>query len=165
MGIPTSISDATRKRLCIQGFGSYSGEQLAAFRFGIRLPYLVCGIIAVIALAFVSIPLLAILLVIALFGVILPNHPLDYLYNYGIRQLSGRPKLPRRSAQIRFACGLASFWLVVTIILFSQGLIVPGIIWGALLVVSATLVGTTDICVPSMMYNLITNRRIYPKGS
>ena len=165
MGVPICVSDVTRKRLCIQGFGSYSAEQLAAFRFGIRLPYLLCAIIALLGIVFVSIPLLTAIMVIAFFGIILPYHRFDYLYNFGIRQLIGRPKLPPRTPQVRFACVVATFWLAVTIFFLSQGFAVAGIVWGSVLVGLAALVGSTDVCVPSMVYNLITNGKIYPKGS
>jgi hypothetical protein len=124
----------------------------------------VCAAIAIIALALVSVPLLAALMIIAFFGIVLPNHPFDYLYNYGLRQMLGRPKLPPRSAQVKFACGVATFWLALTIFLLRQGLTTLGIVWGAVLVGIAVLVGTTDICIPSMIYNLLTNGRIYPKG-
>ena len=164
MKVPTQVSPTTQRRLCIQGFGSCSGAQLAAYRFGIRLPYLVCAFIALIGVIFASVPILSVLLFIALLGVLLPNHPFDYVYNYGIRQMMGRPKLPRRTPQVRFACGVATFWLIVTILLFRAGWITAGTIWGLIMVAIATLVGSTDICIPSMVYNLITNRRILPKG-
>jgi hypothetical protein len=163
MKTPVNISATTYKRLCIQGYGKYSQADLAALRFGIRLPYALCVVITAVGLLLVNIPILASLMFIAFLGVILPNHPIDYVYNFGLRQLLSRPQLPPRTAQIKFACGLATFWLAVTIILFWCRLILPGIAWGSVLIAIAGLVSTSDICIPSMIYNRLTEQNIMDK--
>ena len=157
-----SISNRTVCRLQIQGFSGSTPQQLAEYRFGIRFAYLACGTIAILGLAFVNIPTLAFLAVVALLGVLLPNHPFDYIYNYGIRHIAKRPPIPNRTAQIKFACAVATVWLVVTVILFNFHYVFFGRLWGSLLVASALLVGSTDICIPSMIYNLTTKRKINP---
>lgn len=90
---------------------------------------------------------------IALAGAFLPNHPFDYLYNYGVRQLLSKPKLPPRTNQVRFACGIAAAWLPLTIYLLYNGYHIAGYIFGGSLFAVGALVTTTDICIPSMIYN------------
>jgi hypothetical protein len=88
-------------------------------------------------------------------GAFPPHHPFDYLYNYGVRHLLAKPKLPPRTKQGRFACGIASGWLVIVIYLLSNNQVVLGNIFGATLIAVGTLVTTTDICIPSIIYNAL----------
>lgn len=155
-----NISGITYRRLCIQGYSNFSKIELAALHFGIRLPYIVCTVISVIGVYLANIPILSAVMVTALLGVILPNHPIDYVYNYGLRQLLSLPKLPPRTAQIKFACGLATVWLCITILLYWYGLHIFAIVWGSVLIIIAGLVSTADICVPSMIYNRLTGQKI-----
>ena len=158
-----NISPKTIWRLQVQGFADYTEEQMAKHRFGIRFPYLLCAAIMALGVAFVHIPTLIFLAIAAFFSILLPYHSFDYLYNYGVRYLVKRPFLPpRRSPQIKFACSVATVWIIVTIYLFSIESILAGQILGGSLVAIALLVGLTDICIPSMFYNLITKRKINP---
>lgn len=85
-------------------------------------------------------------------------HPFDLLYNYGIRHLRKTGPLPKRTAQSRFACGIATVWLVATAIAFQSGALLLGYILGAALTTVGMLVGTTDICIPSIIYNALFGR-------
>jgi hypothetical protein len=102
--------------------------------------------------------ILTIIMTIAFFGVLLPYHPFDYLYNYGIRHIINKPPIPPRTNQVKFACGIASVWLFGIILLFHYGLYIEGYIAGAIIATIATLVATTDICIPSMIYNALFRR-------
>jgi len=93
--------------------------------------------------------------VVAFLGVILPYHPFDYIYNHLLRGMLGKPKLPPRSKQLKFACVVATLWLIVTTYLFYAGLATAGYVVGGLLVSVAFIVSTTDFCIPSMIYNFI----------
>lgn len=64
--------------------------------------------------------------IIALWGSFPPYHPFDYLYNYLIRHLLNKPKIPPRTNQGRFACGIATAWLSGTIYLFFMLDLMPG---------------------------------------
>lgn len=104
---------------------------------------------------FQSISILAIAAIIAFAGAFPPYHPFDYLYNYGVRHLLGKPKIPPRTKQGRFACGIASVWLATTIYLFYNDYAVAGNILAITLFSVGALVSTTDICIPSIIYNSI----------
>jgi hypothetical protein len=149
------ISPTCRKRLHVQGYENFSDKELNDYKFGIRFAYACCITLVAFGLFFQSIPILAIAPVIAFVGAFPPYHPFDYLYNYGVRHLLGKPKLPPRTNQGRFACGIASVWLSITIYLLYTNYIVFGNILGIALLAVGTLVVTTDICIPSIIYNSI----------
>ena len=141
------------KRLKIQGYCNMTDTRLSELAFGNRFAYILCSGVVGVGVFTAHIPILGTMMVVALFGVLLPNHPFDYIYNYGIRDLMGKPKLPRRSKQIKFACIVATIWLAITIGLFHIGFVTGGYIVGGVLFSLTFIVSTTDICVPSLIYN------------
>ena len=149
----TEISEARKARLEAQGFTGYSRVQLNNIKWGVRLAYISCVSIVIAGLIGPSIEILAIALTFAFFGTVLPNHPFDYAYNYGVRYLIQKPMLPVRPNQSRFACALATLCLAVVIFAFSRDMMVLGYVIGLMLVSMALLVSITDFCVPSLLYN------------
>ncbi|MDH5805813.1 MAG: DUF4395 domain-containing protein [Gemmatimonadota bacterium] len=93
--------------------------------------------------------------VTAFLGVFLPNHPFDYIYNFGVRRLTGTDPLPRNSAQRKFACGMATVWLAGAGLAFYGGAMVTGFLLGGSLAAVAGLVSATNICIPSLIYNAL----------
>ena len=100
------------------------------------------------------------MMVVSILGVILPNHPFDYIYNILLSGPLNKPKLPRRSRQLRFACVVATIWLATTIYLFYTGLAIAGYVSGGILFSVALLVSTTDVCIPSLIYNFVTRYEV-----
>jgi hypothetical protein len=147
------ISPTCRKRLHVQGYENFSDKELNDYKFGIRFAYACCITLVAFGLFFQSMPIVAIAAIIAFAGAFPPYHPFDYLYNYGVRHLLGKPKLPARTNQGRFACGIASVWLSITIYLLYNNYIVSGNVLAIALLAVGTLVVTTDICIPSIIYN------------
>jgi hypothetical protein len=145
-------SEWRRRLLNIQGFERVDDETLARTDFWLRLAPAMCGVIAAAGTALASPAVLWSLALIAAAGAALPFHPFDLLYNLGVRQLTGGPKLPANHAPRRFACGVGSAWLVVTGALFASDSDAAGYVLGISLVVVATLVATTHICIPSIMF-------------
>lgn len=152
------ISSTCRKRLHIQGYDNFSDKELNDYKYGIRFAYVGCVTLVAFGIYFQSIPILAITAVIAFAGAFPPYHPFDYLYNFGVRHLLTKPKMPPRTNQARFACGMASIWLVITIYLLYNNFTVLGNILAIALFAIGALVATTDICIPSMIYNSIFKR-------
>ena len=58
---------------------------------------------------------------------------------------------------------MATIWLATTIYLFSQGWAFAATVTGAVLLVPAALVAFTDVCLPSMLYNMLFLGRLNPK--
>jgi len=149
-----------RKRFETQGYHGFTDAELNDYKIGIRFAYYGCASLVVIGLLFTNLQILTVAMVVAFFGMLPPYHPLDYFYNYVIRHFINKPKTPQRSNQGRFACGIATVWLAGVIYLFYIGLSTLGYIAGFILVSVATLVSTTDICIPSMIYNFLFKVKI-----
>jgi len=82
-----------------------SGRKSA--QYGIRFSYPLY--ISVVALGiFLANPyILSITALIALFGVILPMHPFDYIYNYGVTKLIGTEQIPGRGSESQVSSSVA----------------------------------------------------------
>ena len=151
----TTLPAHTRRRLNVQGLSDVSDEELAPVAGWLRKAFLGCAVLAAVGTALASPTTLWILTPIAALGALSPVHPFDLIYNHGIRHLRKTDKLPRRRAPTRFACGVGTVWLVATALAFQSGLLIQGYILGGALTAVAGLVGTTDICIPSMIYNAV----------
>lgn len=147
------ISTSRIQRIRAQGYCTQTDAQLSSLSVGNRFAYQVCGSIVAIGVATANVPTLAVMSVVAFGGVVLPYHPFDYVYNGLVSDLIQRPKIPPRSKQLKFACSIATLWLMGTIALFHFQMTVVGYVFGGLLVVVAFLVAIFDFCIPSLIYN------------
>lgn len=152
---PQNISPVCRKRLLVQGYAGYSDKELNDFKYGIRFAYALCATLLAIGLFFNYLMLLQFIAIVAFVGMFPPYHPFDYIYNYAVRHLINKPKIPPRTNQGRFACGMAFVWLTITIYLLSNNYIILGNIFGGIMLAIASLVSLFDICIPSMIYNAL----------
>jgi hypothetical protein len=150
-----ALSRTTRARLDIQGLGDISDEVLASIVPWQRMAYFLCALLAGVGTVLASPTILFSLTVVSAPAALLPFHPFDLIYNHGVRHLRNTGPLPKRRAQGRFACGIATLWLVATGIAFGAGQNVLGYLLGGSLTAVGLLVGTTDICIPSMIYNAL----------
>ena len=155
----TNLSAFRIKNIREQGYTNQSNQEVTDLAIGNRFAYQLCTSILLFAVIFSNIPLLTAMLSVAFLSVILPNHAFDYIYNYVIRHWLKLPKLPSRSKQLKFACSLATTWIATTIYFFYQNLFMAGYIAGGSLLSVAILVSTTDICIPSIIYNKLFNQK------
>lgn len=154
-----SISETRCKRLRAQGLPQgLSDAELGELAIGNRFAYQLCTVLFSAGLVLTSIPVLVIAAGIAFLAVVLPYHPFDYLYNHGLRHWLDKPKLPKRPAQSKFACGVAGVWLSGISYLFHLSLFTWGYIAGVVLFVVALLVSTIDFCIPSLVCNTLFRR-------
>ena len=154
------LSDERIYRIRQQGYFNQSKKEITDLATGNRFAYQVCVTILFLGMVTADIHVLAFMNVIAFLGIVLPNHPFDYIYNHLLSKRLGKPKLPPRSRQLKFACGMATAGIAATIYLFSNEMMVAGYINGFSLVLVAGLVSTIDLCIPSVIYNfLFLNRQ------
>lgn len=154
------ITQQRLKRLKVQGYCNRTDSEISEFSFGNRFAYIICTTIMLIGLITTNTTILLTLMMIAFFGIILPNHPFDYIYNFILAGRMNKPKLPPRSKQLKFACTIATIGLGVTVYLFFSGFLTAGYILGVTLLFVASLVSITDICIPSIIYNFIIKVKI-----
>ena len=157
------ITSFCRTNLEIQGNLGLSDEELIKHRAGFRFAYQLCFAITLLGTVFQSIPVLAVGATAAFFAIFPPNHPFDYLYNLTVGRLMNRPKLPPRTNQGRFACAIATVCLAMTIYFFATGRAAAGTAMGVALLIPAGLVGFFDVCLPSMLFNVIVYRQLRPR--
>ena len=150
-----TLAPRTRRRLDIQGFDSVDEQVLAPVAPWLRLAFGLCALLGGVGTALASPTILLVLAPFAALAAASPVHPFDLIYNYGIRRFTGTGPLPRRGAPSRFGCGMGAVVLVVTAWAFSAGHAAVGYALGGVVTFAAFLVGTTDICIPSMIYRAI----------
>ncbi len=153
------LSATLRQRLDIQGYGCETDEMLARTQLWLRFSPGLCATIAAIGTALASPEILWGLMVFAVLGAVLTFHPFDLIYNHGIRRLTQTPEMPRNGAPRRFACAMASAWLLAAGALFQTGYDAAGYVLGGALVATAGLITTTHICIPSIVYGVLFGRR------
>ena len=149
------LSKSRINRIREQGYTIQTNAEIIELAFGNRFAYKVCVSLLIIGVSFANIPLLSAMMLIAFLGVVLPNHPFDYIYNLTLHKKMNKPALPPRSRQLKFACTIATLFIGITIYSFYSGLDVLGYITGGSLIGVALLVSTIDLCIPSKIYNAL----------
>ena len=91
------LSPFTRRMLDIQGYENVCDEDFGDIAPWMKMAIFACATLVAIAMAIGSIPMLWVIVAVAAVAGISPVHPLDLIYNYGIRYITGTGKLLRRS--------------------------------------------------------------------
>lgn len=154
------ISAWSRRCLTMQGYGSLSDEERGSLWLGLRFSPALCFAGIALGTAIASPVLLLAMAVTALVGGFLaPKHPFDYLYDLAVRPLRGGPSVPASPPPRRFACQLATPWIVAIAVAFLVGS--PALAWALAvpLLLAAAVVATTNWCLPSLTYALLHRQR------
>ncbi len=154
-----SVNSAVRCRLEAQGFRGLDDATLGELAPWLRWSPVFCTLFMIVGVVAQSPTVLWALAVAAFLGALLPFHPFDLLYNYGARFLTGTRPLPHHGPQRRFACGVATVWLIVTGWAFHAGEATLGFALGVPLILVAALVSVTHFCIPSLIYNTLFGKR------
>ena len=147
----STVTFTVRERIQAQGFCGLDDATYTRINYPLRLSPAICMIWAAAGTALASPTMLWALAPFALLGAILPGHPFDALYNYGLRHLSGAPALPRYGTRRRFGCTSATTMLIAAGWSFHAAHLVAGYIIGGLLVTAAFVNVTTGFCIPSFI--------------
>lgn len=140
-----------------QGFTGLSVPDTLEMAKGIRLTAVWFVIILLTGLVLSNIWVLMGLMFLSLIGVFLPNHPLDYLYNYGFAKWLIASPIPRRTIQGKFANMATSLLLLLIIFcLYCQVYSITYFISFLLLTHQVALI-TNDFCFFSESYNLLVD--------
>ena len=150
-----ALSPVRINRLRAQGYERLTDEEISALAFGNRLPYQMCTALLVVGVSTANIPILFMVFSLAFLGLSLFYHPFDYFYNYLLAPMMKKPKLPKRSMQLKFSCLLVVFCLAVTIFLFSIDLNFAAYLSGIVVIAAAFTASVTDYCISSVIYNAI----------
>jgi hypothetical protein len=145
-------------RLDAQGYVNVDRATMREVEPWLRWSPLFCATVMAIGTVLASLWVLWGLVPFAALGAIFPRHPFDLIYNYGVRHLTRTQPLPPHGAPRRFACALASVWLIATGAAFAADLDLLGYALGGSLTIVAATVATTHFCIPSLVYALLFGR-------
>lgn len=145
-----------RKNLEMQGFLGLDDSSVVALEPWLRLSPAICMTIVAIGTFTGSEWIIFALVPFAIGGVVLHSHPFDVLYDFGVRRLTGGPKIPRYGAPRRFACGLASMWLIATGSAFHAGWTITGTLLGGVMATIMSVQVLTGFCSPSWVFRKVT---------
>jgi hypothetical protein len=151
----SQVSATIRERIQAQGFCGLDDETYSRINYPLRLSPAICMIWAAVGTALASPLILWLLVPFAALGAMLPGHPFDLIYNYGLRYITNGPRLPRYPVRRHFACLMATVMLIVTAAGFQAGMPMLGYIVGWSLVAAAFVNVSTGFCVPSFVYRLV----------
>jgi len=142
-----------QKSLFQQGYQSYTPAELKQLEWGLRFTPGICSLIALYGLIF-QLPI--VLFAVAALGLIaffLPkSHPMDLLYNHGVRHLFNSVALPPNPFQRRLACMSAGIMNIIAASLFLFELPIAAYIVGGMLLTLQAIVIFTHFCTLSWMY-------------
>lgn len=153
-----SVVGTVRERIQAQGFCGFDDEVYRQLNYPLRMSPAICMLWAAVGTALASPLVLWALVPFAALGFILPGHPFDLLYNFGLRHFTGSPPIPRYPIRRRFACFMATAMLVATALCFQFGYDLAGYIVGWSLVAAAFVNVSTGFCVPSFIFRLAAGK-------
>jgi hypothetical protein len=155
-----SISGWSRSCLTMQGYGRLGDAERRQLWLGLRFSPMLCfaGIALGVALAS-PVLLLAMAATAFVGGFLAPKHPFDYLYDAALRPFLGGPIVPVSPPPRRFACQLATPWIVAIAGAFLAGATTVAWVLAAPLLVVAATVASTNWCLPSLIFGLLHGRR------
>lgn len=156
----SQVLETIRERIQAQGFCGLDDATYLQINYPLRLSPAICMIWAAVGTALTAPVILWVLIPFAALGAMLPSHPFDVLYNYGLRHLSKNPILPRYPVRRRFACLMATIMLVATAWSFEAGMLMTGYVIGWSLVAAAFVNVSTGFCVPSFIYRLAFGKMV-----
>jgi len=137
----------------MQGFGDLDDATLTRLAPWLRFTPALCGVGIALGTIFASVPVLFGMATLAAMGAILPWHPFDLLYNHGVRFVTRTPALPRNRAPRRLAMGFCAICLSATAGAFAAGAMILGYVLGGMTLMGPLMVTTTDLCLPSLLYD------------
>ncbi len=147
-----------RRRMEMQGFTGLDDATIRQLDPWIRLAPALCMVWAAAGTALGSAPMIAALVPFAVAGAIGTRHPFDLIYERGFRPRLGTPSIPRYGAPRRFACIVATAWLIATAAAFHAGAMTVGYVLGASLATAAAVPTFSGFCIPSWIYGLVQRR-------
>lgn len=149
-------SSVTDRGLRQQGYVGCSAEDLQRLKWGLRFTPSVCMAGCVVGMALQNPPIHFVLAGLGMVALVLPaHHPLDLLYNYVVRLLTGGPKLPPNPLPRRVACFLGGAMNLGIAICFIQSQPILAYAIGVMLVVLQIIVISSHFCVASWLIEIM----------
>ena len=153
------IDQTTEARLALRGIEARDDEAYRRMLPWTKMAFALGGTQALIATTFADAATLWQMVPVAAAAVILPHHPVEYLYNFGIRHVTKTAPLPTNKAPVRFAFFMATLILAAAAWSFDKGIMWLGYLLGLqVALVSATFV-VSSFCIPAAIWAFMTGQR------
>ena len=144
-----------QKNLYQQGYQTYTAQQLRQIEWGLRFTPGVCSSITLYGLLTHNAYLLYVVAFLGMWAFFFPaGHPMDLIYNHGVRHLFGAVKLPPNPLQRRLACFSAGIMNTMAASFFMAGIPLAALITGGSLLILQAIVILTHFCMLSWFYEL-----------
>lgn len=145
-----------QKGLFQQGYQHYSPGELRELEWGLRFTPGVCSAITAVALYLQAPMALFVVAFLGMYAFFFPaGHPMDLIYNHGVRHLFGSVALPENPLPRRMACLAAGVMNTIAAVLFLADLPLAAIAVGGVLLCLQAVVITTHFCTLSWMYEYL----------
>jgi rhodanese-related sulfurtransferase len=142
-----------QRSLFQQGYQSYTPAELKQLEWGLRFTPLACSTLTVVGLVYQLPYLLFAVATLGIWAFFAPAaHPMDLIYNHGVRRLFGAVKLPPNPFQRRLACFAAGIMNSTAAGLFLLELPTAARVVGGMLLCLQAIVIFTHFCTLSWMY-------------
>jgi rhodanese-related sulfurtransferase len=146
----------TDRGLRQQGYVGLSLEELGKLKWGLRFTPTICMLGCIVGLATQNAWIHYALAVLGTIAVVLPaHHPLDMLYNYGVRLVTGGPKLPANPLPRATACFLGGLMNLGIALSFQAGQVALAYVIGVALVILQLIVISSHFCVASWILEIL----------
>jgi hypothetical protein len=154
----TNISSVARERIEAQGFCGFDDGLLSKINYPLRLAPAICMVWTLVGIVLGSPIVIGALVPFAILGAVLPGHPFDVIFNFGLRHIFKLPALPRYGKRRRLACVAASTALTVSALSFQFGISPLGYLLAGMVVAGTLLNVSTGICPPAAIAAVILGR-------
>jgi rhodanese-related sulfurtransferase len=145
-----------QKGLFQQGYQHYSPDELRQLEWGLRFTPAACSTITAFALYYQAPTALFVVAFLGMYAFFFPaGHPMDLIYNHGIRRLFGAVALPENPLPRRMACLAAGVMNTAAAFLFLAGLPIAAVVVGLALLCLQVIVITTHFCTLSYLYEML----------
>lgn len=143
----------TQRGLFQQGYQTFTPRELKQLEWGLRFTPAVCSLLTLYGL-YNQLPYLLFAVgILGIWAFFFPAaHPMDLIYNRGVRHLFGAMALPKNPLQRRLACLSAGAMNFITAIFFLVGMPLAAFVTGGILLFLQAIVITTHFCTLSWMY-------------
>jgi len=142
-----------QRSLFQQGYQQYSAQELKQLEWGLRFTPGVCSLITAFAIIYQLPYVLFLVAALGIWAFFYPaRHPMDLIYNHGVRHLFGAAKLPENPFQRRLACFAAGIMNISTAVLFLLDYTTAAYLVGGALLFLQGIVIFTHFCTLSWMY-------------
>jgi hypothetical protein len=126
-----------RNQLNAQWIACRAISDRRSVQYGIRFSYPIYLSIVFLGVFSENPYILSLAAIVALFGIILPMHPFDYLYNHGVVKLIGVNKIPGRGSELQVNSIVALVFTVCVIALILFGIPINYTVLGIIYVLSS----------------------------